>query len=118
MMTDLGSCGPEIVGCVPGTEVGTIESHPTGRYVQESRHDDAGIRGTIHPFSLRKASDTINDKPIVGPADQIHYGRKIGRGRNRIEQSEGRELRGDQAVSRPWRGCECIRHRKTISASS
>jgi hypothetical protein len=40
-------------------------------------------------------SDTVYDKPIVGPTDQIHHGREIGRGRNRIEQPEGRELRWD-----------------------
>ena len=37
VVTDFGSRGPEIVGCVPGTELGTIESHPTGSHVQEGR---------------------------------------------------------------------------------
>ena len=76
------------------------------------------VRDTIHPFGLRKASDTIRHKPIVRPADEIHHRRKIGCRRNRIEQPEGRKLRGGQAMGRPRRGCESIHHRKTISASS
>jgi hypothetical protein len=74
--------------------------------------------GVPYTHSVCCPSDTVCDKPIVGPADQIHHGRKIGCGRDRIEQPEGRELRRDQAVSRPWRGCESVRHRKTISPSS
>jgi hypothetical protein len=53
VVADLGSRGPDIVGRVPGTELGTVESHATGSEVQESRHDDAGIGDAIHPFCLR-----------------------------------------------------------------
>jgi hypothetical protein len=29
VVTDFGSCSPNIVGSVPGTDIGAFESHPT-----------------------------------------------------------------------------------------
>ena len=63
MVTDFGSRGPDIVGCVPGAELGGIESHPAGCDVQEGCHDDAGIGGAIDPFCPRQPSDAVSDNP-------------------------------------------------------
>jgi hypothetical protein len=51
-MTDLGSCSPKIVGCVPRIEFGTIESHPTGSDVLASCHDDAYIERTEYQLEF------------------------------------------------------------------
>jgi hypothetical protein len=117
-MTDFGCGGPEFIGSIPGTELGAIESHPAGGDVQESGHDDAGIGNANHPFSLRQPRKPVGDQPIVGPADQFHHDRKIGRGGDGVEQPDGRELRRDQAMGRLRRSCESVRHRNTISLSS
>ena len=71
VVTDFGSCSPDIVGCVPGSELGTIELHPTGSDVQESCHDDAGIGDASTPirsavaerYGLRQA-DRWSSRPV------------------------------------------------------
>jgi hypothetical protein len=47
VVIDFGGRSPDIVGRVPGAELGTIESHPTGSDVQESCGDNAGIGGAL-----------------------------------------------------------------------
>jgi hypothetical protein len=60
--------------------------------VEKGSHDNAGAGNAVYPFALRQSINTIGYEPVVRPADQLHYGHKIGRGRYGIEQSDGRKL--------------------------
>ncbi len=85
--------------------------------MEKGSHDNASVGDTMYPFALRQPTDPLRHEPIVRPTDEFHHRRKICCRRNRIEQSDGRKLRGDQAMGRLRRGCKSVRHRKTISVS-
>jgi len=92
MMTDFSSRGSNIIGCIPGAELGAIEAHSTWGDMEKCRHDDAGVGNAVHPFPLRQSINAIGHEPVVRPTDQLHHGNKIGRGRYGIEHPDGREL--------------------------
>jgi hypothetical protein len=119
VVTDFGGRGPNVIGGIPGAKLGSVKPHAARRDVKKRCHNDAGVGGgAIDPFALRQPVDAIGHQPVVGPADELHHRGEIGRRRYRIEQPDGRKLRRDQAMGRPRRRCEDVRHRNTISVSS
>lgn len=100
MMTYFCGGGADVVGCVPGAKFGTVEPHPSRRDMKKRGHHDAGVRRPIDPFVLRQPRDALRYQPVIGPADKLQHGRQVGGGRNRIEQPNRRESRGNKTIGR------------------
>ena len=92
MMTDLSSRSSNIIGCIPGAKLRSVESHSIWGDVEKGSHDNAGVGHAIHPFALRQSIDAIGHEPVVRPSDEFHHRRKIGGRRDCIEQPDGRKL--------------------------
>src|SRR3546814_12264618 len=72
MVSDFRNRGFNGLGCVPSSELGSIEAHAVGRNMAERGTANDRIRPAVGPLLFRHSGNTSCDLAIVCPPDTIN----------------------------------------------
>src|SRR3546814_20410950 len=77
MVSDFRIRGFTGLGCVPSSELGSIEAPSAGRHLEEHGHDNARIPPAVDPLTLTQSGNRHVAFEIVSHTGKFHCTRRL-----------------------------------------